>query len=268
MDHRHVLDSLTLQAVNARRALLSEHLHGRFQGAVAYGPLKGFAIDLKQVWGGLGELGGKLVGFYEREVLDTIFRPGRPRWRCLVNIGAGDGYYAVGLLKAGAVPMSLCFEADEHARASIAGCAALNGVANRVAIHGRADSGFLHSEAVRGLALADCLFIVDIEGGEFSLFNDEALALLRHSELIIELHGGFFPDHPNIGNAFVQRLNEVFHCRLLTTTARDPSTIPELNNMNDMDRWLICAEGRPHLMRWVHCLPREPQPRPSPSLSA
>jgi len=33
--------------------------------------------------------------------------------------------------------------------------------------------------------------------------------------------------------------------------SRDLSTYPELQQWNDLDRWLICSEGRAQLMSWV-----------------
>lgn len=256
MTDRQLLDNLTSQALNIRRGLLSQYLHELFRGVVTYGPLKGLALDRTQTWGDSGELGSKLIGFYEKEVLDVIFQPGRPTRRSLVNIGAGDGYYGVGLVKAGFVAHSICFEADTRSQDAIAACAARNGVTANIRVLGKAEPGFLRAEGMSEFPLADCLFIIDIEGGEFSLLDTDTLAKLRQSELIVELHGGFFPDQPDIGRNFLSRLQEIFDCTILTTQARDPSIIPELSRMSDSDRWLLCSEGRPYLMRWVHCMPR------------
>jgi hypothetical protein len=38
---------------------------------------------------------------------------------------------------------------------------------------------------------------------------------------------------------------------------RDLSTIPEMASLSDSDRWLLCSESRPFLMRWVHCVPQQ-----------
>ena len=51
----------------------------------------------------------------------------------------------------------------------------------------------------------------------------------------------------NRNNASVSDSNRT----VIKNAARDLSWIPELDAMNDSDRWLICSEGRPKLMSWL-----------------
>lgn len=239
--------------------MLSQHLRRAFSNVVAYGPLKGFNIGETQTWSQSADAGVQLIGFYEKEVLDTVFGSGR-RYRCLINVGAGDGYWGVGLVQAGIVQRSICFESNPESRATIAACADLNGVTERVTVLEKADHDFLDRSELRDEDLAETLFIIDIEGGEFELLDEVNLERISRAELIVELHGSFIVDDPGVEQQFLARLENFFACEILITGARDPSRVAEMASWSDADRWLCCAEGRPFLMRWVHCLPRSRKP--------
>lgn len=253
MNNDQLLNQLTQQAVEARRLMLGRLLFSRLQGAVRYGPLKGFRLNEQQAWG-QGDLGPKLLGLYEQEVLARIAARGR-KWECVINLGAGDGYYGVGMVKSGLAARSICFEQKDEGQVAIRRVAENNGVADRVTILGRAEADFLDSPELQGIDLSRTLIIVDIEGGEFSLLADNLLYRLKDAEMIIELHGRFVSKEPNFEANFVQRLSKFFRYEVFFMGQRDLSGITELAVLGDSDRWLLCSEGRPFLMRWAYCHP-------------
>ena len=253
MNNDQLLNQLTQQAVEARRLMLGRLIYSRLKGTVSYGPLKGFRLNEQQIWG-QGDLGPKLLGLYEQEVLEKIASRQR-KWDCVINLGAGDGYYGVGLVKSGLAARSICFEQSSEGQAAIKRSAESNGVADHVVILGRAGGDFLDGPELQGIALAKTLIIIDIEGGEFGLLTDNLLNRLKHAELIIELHGRFISQDPNVETGFLQKLAEYFRCDIFSMQQRDLSKIPEAAFFGDSDRWLLCSEGRPYLMRWVYCRP-------------
>ena len=253
MNNDQLLNQLTQQAVESRRLMLGRLLYTRLRGTVSYGPLKGFRLNEEQVWG-KGDLGPKLLGLYEQEVLEKISSH-QKKWDCVINLGAGDGYYGVGLVKSGLAARSICFEQKSEGQAAIKHAAENNGVAERITILGRAESDFLNSPQLQGIDFSKTLIIVDIEGGEFSLLADNLLNRLKDAELIIELHGRFVSKEPSFEANFVQRLAKFFRCDVFSMGQRDLSRITELAALGDSDRWLLCSEGRPFLMRWVYCHP-------------
>ena len=253
MNNDQLLNQLTQQAVEARRLMLGRLLYNRLQGTVGYGPLKGFRLNEEQVWG-QGDLGPKLSGLYEQEVLERIAARQR-KWACVINLGAGDGYYGVCLVKSGLAARSICFEQKSEGQAAIKHAAETNGVADRITILGRADADFLANPALQDIDLSSTLIIIDIEGGEFTLLADDLLNRLKDAELIIKLHGRFIATNPNPEAALLQRLAQYFRCDVFSMGQRDLSRITELAALGDSDRWLLCSEGRPFLMRWAHCHP-------------
>ena len=92
---------------------------------------------------------------------------------------------------------------------------------------------------------------MDIEGDEYKIFSLENIKKLNKSKLIIELH--FDGNYQSI---LLDNLKKYFNLEILTTTSRDFSKFDFLNNLNDVDRWILASENRPNLMKWVVCVPK------------
>ena len=187
-----------------------------------------------------------IFGLYEQEVLASILdRP--PSCRTFVDIGAADGYYPVGALTAGLYDKAIAFEATETGRTCIAEAAELNNVDSAITILGLATKGSLSAVASQ---IPEAMIVMDIEGAEFELLDEETIALFRRHHFIIELHDFRFADGADRCEALRNRLSRHFEIRTLRTGARDPSAFPELHELPDADRWAICSERRPRLMQW------------------
>lgn len=236
------------------RFRLSQRLHDLFSGTVAYGPFRGLKLADANWWGA-ADRGSMLLGLYEQEVLEWLSAHHGDR-RFLIDIGAADGYYAVGSLVAGWVDHVYCFEQSEEGRHAIAANAKANGVADRVTILGTADES-----SVEGLLLdaaidpADTLMIVDIEGGEFELLTTHLLSRLAGVAAVVEIHDWESPD-PRAVQRLAESAGDSFQVGFLRTGSRDPSGFPELKHWPDDDRWLLCSESRRQVMQWMILEPR------------
>ena len=82
----------------------------------------------------------KLLGCYEHELHPIIARLPRRGYRRVVNIGCAEGYYAVGLARLLPTATVLAFDSTAGARKLCAELAALNGVAERIAIESTAEA--------------------------------------------------------------------------------------------------------------------------------
>ena len=126
----------------------------------------------------------KLLGSYERELSEVFEALAREGHRRIVNVGAAEGYYAVGLARS--IPDSevLAYEADPPRRELMARIAELNGVPDRVGIRGECDI-----ESLR-LAVGDgpCLVLMDVEGAEEGLLDPSAIPGLQRCTILVELH--------------------------------------------------------------------------------
>lgn len=240
------------RAINAHRKHLALQIASEHQWRVGYGPFAGMQIS-PVAWWDQTDLASKILGFYELEVLNVLSHVDRARYRFFVDLGAADGYYAIGALRAGMFQKAFCFEMSERGREVIRANAALNDVSDSVAVFGYADSRFY--ESLPEESLSSAVVLIDIEGGEFDLLTDELLVRLKGAMLVIELHEFMVDDGAVKLKRLVDRLERVYKLKWLTTGARDLSGFESLSVLNDTDRWLLCSESRTQLMKWVVCEP-------------
>jgi hypothetical protein len=124
-----------------------------------------------------------LLGTYERQ-LYPFLNEAAARCDLIIDIGAAEGYYAVGLARLTGKRV-VAFDVNGSERQMIKEIAALNQVSHLVQISTWCSSAKL-LDLVRGRrALVFC----DIEGGEFSLFTPDVVEALRGCDVFIELHG-------------------------------------------------------------------------------
>lgn len=161
---------------------LGKLVYDRTGGVVVGGPFEG----LRYVDSAMGStLGPKLLGTYERELTPTIERIVARKYQTVINIGAGEGYYAVGLASRMESARVICFEALEKNRPQIRTLAKRNGVSDRVEIR-----GFCTAEALAEVLvnLQDVLIICDVEGAELDILKPDVAPALCQADILIEMH--------------------------------------------------------------------------------
>lgn len=237
------------------RYALSQQLARELDFTIRYGPFAGTRLPSDGRWSG-ADLGSMLLGMYEFEILEVLV-PLAIRCDVFVDVGAADGYYAVGSVHAGLFREAVCFEMDFSGRQVIRDHARRNGVEERISIHGEADAGFLDLlETTHEIDLSRALFLFDIEGGEFELLNESHLERIARSHVIVEMHA-FSEDEARKAHTLSERLESHFDVEYITQGARDPNIFPELTEWCDDDRWLLCSESRAKKMTWAVCRPRD-----------
>ena len=239
--------------IHRRRLLISKNLVAKLHGKVKYGHFSGFILGEGYEWGQT-DLGNMLLGLYEKEVMEELSKASK-NYDYLIDLGAADGYYAIGCLVSGMFDKTYCYEISEQSRKHLASNSSLNGVSDKIDINGIATNDFFKGLLAKNVNLEKCLLLCDIEGGEFELFDNDVLEAFQHSTIIIEIHEW----HEN-GLERYQKLRDrasrFFDISELKTTSRDLSPYPEVASLNDNDRWLLCSEGRHHLMTWLVLKPK------------
>ncbi len=240
-------------AVDKRRRNLSKLIDATYNSTVAYGPFAGLRLGPLSWWG-VTDRGSMLLGIYEQELLRSIHTlAGRHDF--LIDLGAADGYYAIGCQLADIVKHTICFELSDVGREAIARNAEINGVHNNIEIRGTAGKNFFLD--IPEHAKSSSLVLVDIEGAEFDVFDANAFNEFRNSTIFIEIHEWFFSDGVQRLEKMVEDSRKTHVYSEITTSGRDLSSFPELALFSDTDRWLICSEGRSRLMRWLRFDPLE-----------
>src|SRR5687768_18305591 len=136
---------------------IGERIFALTGGNVVAGPFEG----LKYVSRARGSsIGAKLLGTYELELRDVVEQIVRRGYRTVINIGAAEGYYTVGLAKRMPEAQFVSFDTDEHNQQQIKELATLNDVLGRMEINGFCDDAAL-ANAIGDAR--DVLVICDIE---------------------------------------------------------------------------------------------------------
>ena len=210
--------------------------------SVLAGPFAGMRMSPDASWGGLA---ARLVGSYEEEIADELLDLlGRQPPRVL-DIGAAEGYYAVGVARLLPSAAVLAFDIDPAARRLCRTNARLNGVTN-LRVRGRADHGRLRRALVpAALVLCDC------EGFEAVLLDPALVPGLRTADLLVELHEFAWP---GVTGLLLQRFAATDDVVLVDARPRRGADHPALAHLSGQDADRAVDEGRPvepHPMQWA-----------------
>ncbi|HVC50580.1 MAG TPA: hypothetical protein VND87_01025 [Stellaceae bacterium] len=154
---------------------------------VVAGPFRGMKLALSGLSG--RHLLGYILGSQERELHEVIDRVVARRYGAMFNVGAADGYYAVGLARRCPSTRVAAFEALTELHPVIARSAAANGVGGRIAIAGTCDAAQLRDAL--DAAPSETLVLMDIEGGEVGLLDPKLVPQLRQVDILVETHDAF-----------------------------------------------------------------------------
>jgi len=237
--------------VKEYRKKVAKRLFIEADGVVNRGPFKGMHLGEKIHWG-KADVAGKIYGLYESEVLNVIKNK---TFSSLINLGAADGYYPIGMLKQNMIKHAYCFEEHPLGRKYINENARLNDISSGISIYGRADSQF-HNQLPKGVAGENNLVLCDIEGGEFDLFNDEVVAAFSNSIFIVEIHDCKVDEGKKKRQALIDTFKG-FDVEMVKSKPKQWSDIAQITALSDNDRALVCSEGRRVLGEWLIATPKK-----------
>jgi hypothetical protein len=224
---------LAPQAMADRANRWNQHVRERegvTEAAIAYvrengatvssGPFTGLSYPIERI----REIDApiaKLTGTYESDLHPVISEALVRKPRVFVDIGAADGYYAVGFAKASGVETH-GFELSPRARQLCAEVSHLNGAS--ISLHGGATSSRLRSlPLTNGFVLSDC------EGAEADIFDKRVIAALHSTLVVIEVHEWACA---GVEALLAERFDASHDAELVT------GSLPERSRF-DEGRWLI-----------------------------
>ncbi len=192
----------------------------------------------------------KLLGSYERELHDALERFIARAPALVVNVGSGDGYYAVGLARRLPAARVVAVDPDPLAQDACADTARRNGV--RPFKHvARVDVDGLQRilAGARGRALC----VVDCEGCEDQLIDLDRAPALASADVLVETH-----DFAAAGVTarLTRRLERTHDVERIEVAPRDPEAYPELADVPAGARAGLLDEFRHHPQSWLACFAR------------
>ena len=150
------------------------------------GPFKGMQyIDEAFV----GFVCHKVIGTYEKEIKHIIEHELKNNYDAIFDLGSAEGYYAVGMAKFGNSRKVVSFEGSEQGRKLQQRLAKLNGVADKIEIHGYCKKEQLKEH----LKEYEKVFIIcDVDGFELALLDNNHVPGLNAATMLIECHNHCF----------------------------------------------------------------------------
>ena len=232
----------------------------------------------------------KLLGIYERELNGCVEQACAAQFPLIVDVGAAEGYYAIGLARRNPKARVIAFEMEESGRAALREMAALNGIevapkAEKLKIQ-NSEIGITHPNAdpisafqpfslsafpqleLHGkcefenlqatLASADrSLVVCDVEGYEEFLLVPEKIPALARATLLVEMHDCF---RPGLTELITERFAATHHIERIWQEPRSRTDFPFTSWGTRLfpNRYLDWAvsEWRPVRMSWLWARPK------------
>jgi hypothetical protein len=229
------LESLT------RRRTLGRVRTGPFEG-MRYGPVSVGSAYIP-----------KLLGIYERELSPLIEQACAKRPCLIVDIGAAEGYYAVGLAMRNPSSRVVAFETEIAGREALHNTAALNGVT--IDIRGKCEAADVEGTLS---ASTSSLVVCDVEGYEQNLLDPETVPSLSNAAILVEMHDFIVP---GLTDLLRSRFEPSHDIRQVLQQPRSRSEFPwgtvftSLLPASYLD-WAV-SEWRPVRMSWLWMQPRQ-----------
>ena len=190
----------------------------------------------------------KLLGTYERELQPVVERICGENYTEIVNVGCGEGYYAIGLALRIPKAKVYAYDIDDEAIRLCEEMARLNKVDQRVFTGSFCDTATLNTISLtKGLIFCDC------EGFEKQLFTKDSADALSNCDLIIEVHDfiditissyihDLFADSHEI--EIIESLDDIKKAKTYN--------YKEIERYDLATRRTLLAELRPSIMEWFY----------------
>lgn len=131
-----------------------------------------------------------LLGIYERSLVPVIEAVIARAPATIIDVGAGWGYYALGLAARCPGSQVIGYEIDPTRADLIRKYRRLNGLDERVDVRGACTVEALAQDVA---AAPDLFLLMDVEGEEDVLLDPMRAPSLRRAEILVELHEGLVP---------------------------------------------------------------------------
>lgn len=201
----------TIRAIQRIAALL---ISG---GRVSSGPFKGMRYISSSY---MSAYYPKILGSYEMELWKTLEEIVEQQPAQILNIGAAEGYYAVGLAKRLPETEIFTYELNPYAQSLLNELANINDVEDRIKIGGACSLEVL-KEILENLDQP--ILIMDIEGGEDMLLDIQNISKLKKCQILLEVHEN---ENPILPQKIKDRFCESHICYEIKAETRKMSDLP------------------------------------------
>ena len=231
---------------------VSRRIRDRFGCTVLHGPFTGLRYP-EHLALTIEAYSAKLLGTYEDELHDTVERLVKTEPVTVVNVGASDGYYAVGLARRLPGAVVHAFDTNRAHHPVLQAIAAENEVSDQLRIGGECDPRTLEGVLRASDADRGALIVCDCEGCETAVLDPSAAPSLAAASLLIECHDLI---HEGITSTLQRRFEPTHDLELISTRPRWICEHPELSFLPVVTQIMAIHEFREGPMHWLVARPR------------
>lgn len=238
------------------KKFLSEKIVSKTNKKIIGGLYESVYLNYESHWN-ISDFSSKLLGFYEQQVQEKIIELQKKyNLSNIVNIGAGEGYHIVSLIKNKFFEKGLAYEIDTKGQNIIKKNLLDNNISDKVSVFGEGNFNSINNN-IKNEELKKTLFLIDIEGNEFKFFDEENIKYFNKSFFIIEDHSDLNTVYKNEAEKkFFNLIKNHFIVTTIKNQGRNPFSIPLLEKYTDDERYLMMSEGRPNDMQWLVLVPK------------
>ena len=241
--------------IDKKKYILGREISKISNSKILYGPYSGTKILFSYGWSNI-DFCPKYLGSYEFHIQNKIISfTKKKKFDYFIDLGAAEGFHIISLLKKKFFKKGLAFETSKKSREILKKNAQINKISDRIKVFGDANFSSLTS-ALKNFNHRKLLFLVDIEGQEYDLFNDNFCKKFSKGTFIIE-------DHPfNVNNKkkvknFIKNIKKHYKIEILKDISKNPLNLSILDKYTDDEKYLMMSEGRPQTMRWLILQPKK-----------
>lgn len=188
----------------------------------------------------------KVFGLYEHELFDTLSRWARnpEAFKTIVNVGAADGFYAVGLSRLFPSAVVHAYEMNSRKVLVLSEMAELNHVASRILVSGECSSEELKTLSHKGPVLV----VMDVDGAEQKLLDPDIVPWLKEAFILVETHDCFVPA---VAAQLKKRFAPTHDLQELKMSGPDWGAVPPLEELSMHEVDALTGSERPMLQTWL-----------------
>ena len=241
--------------IDKKKNILGKEISKISNNKILYGPYSGTKILSTYGWSNI-DFCPKYLGSYEYQVQKKIIDLNKKKkFDYFIDLGAAEGYHIISLLKKKIFKQGLAFEISKKSREILKKNAQINKLNNRIRIYKDANLSSLKN-TLRNFNHRRLLFLVDIEGQEYDLFDKDFCKIFSKGTFIIEEHPFNISNKRKIKN-FNQNIKKYYNVEILKDTPKNPFNFSILEKYSDDEKYLMMSEGRPESMKWVILQPKK-----------
>lgn len=243
----------TLPQLQRLRVKLNNKIFKLQKNKVFYGPYKGIKIinDFDKVYRLRGD---QILGVYEQKIQEScVYLQKKYKLKNIVNFGTENGYHSLGLIKNCKFKKAFCFEKNKTSRKILIQNFKLNNVLNKLKCFGEADFKIVF-DLLNDHELKKTLFIIDIEGDEYKILNNEILNKIKNSSMIIENHDFALKDKKKV-QVVKKSLKKIFNLKIIENSFPNIENFLYKINLKQDELILNLFNDRKK-MNWYICEPK------------